>query len=192
MSMRETDSNSLPRHIAIIMDGNGRWAKKNSLRRIAGHQKGADAVRRVVRACRELGIEYLTLYAFSVENWLRPKEEVKALTKLLEEYLRTELSEMRDNGIRLKAIGDIDALSEGVKGVLQDTMAQTAHNREMVLSLALSYGSRDEIVNAAKKLLKECRARNIDEREITKDVFAGYLFTAVIPDPYLLIRVSGE
>jgi len=190
--MREIDRNSLPRHIAIIMDGNGRWAKKNSLRRIAGHQKGADAVRTVVRTCRELGIEYLTLYAFSVENWLRPKEEVKALTKLLEEYLRSELSEMRDNGIRLKAIGDIDALSEGVKGVLRDTIVQTACNRKMVLSLALSYGSRDEIVNAAKNLLKECQAGKFDESEITKDLFSRYLYTTDIPDPDLLIRTSGE
>lgn len=190
--MKEIDRNNLPRHIAIIMDGNGRWAKRNSLQRIAGHKKGADAVRSVVRSCRELGVEYLTLYAFSVENWLRPKEEVKALTRLLEDYLRSELEELKTNGIRLNAIGDIEALSEEVRRVLRNTMAQTAHNRQMTLSLALSYGSRDEILNAVRALLKDCAAGELDGREITKEVFSRYLYTAGLPDPDLLIRTSGE
>lgn len=186
------DKERLPRHIAVIMDGNGRWAKKNALRRIAGHKKGAEAVQRTVRACRELSIPYLTLFAFSVENWLRPKDEVSALTALLEDYLRSELREMNKNNIRLTAIGDLSALSERVRNLLDETMKQTSGNNGMVLCLSLSYGSRDEIVQAARRMADAVAKGSLRTEDITKDTFARYLYTADIPDPDLLIRTSGE
>ncbi|MBW2631862.1 MAG: isoprenyl transferase [Deltaproteobacteria bacterium] len=182
----------LPRHIAIIMDGNGRWAKKNLLNRIMGHKKGAESVRLVVKTCRELGIQYLTLYAFSIENWQRPENEVRALSSLLEEYLRLELQEMKKTNIKLITIGDTGKLPETVKDVLLDVMEKTSENRGMVLNLALSYGGRDEIVDAAKRILRDSKSTDIDENAITKDFFSGYLHTANIPDPDLLIRTSGE
>ena len=182
----------LPRHIAIIMDGNGRWAKKNLLNRIMGHKKGAESVRLVVKTCRELGIQYLTLYAFSIENWQRPENEVRALSSLLEEYLRLEFQEMKETGIKLITIGDTGKLPGTVKAVLFDVMEKTSENSGMVLNLALSYGGRDEIVDAAKRILKDSKLTDIDENTITKDFFSGYLHTANIPDPDLLIRTSGE
>ena len=190
--MSYIDTEKLPRHIAIIMDGNGRWAKKNALRRIAGHKKGADAVRRTVRTCRELGIPYLTLFAFSVENWLRPKDEVSALTSLLEDYLRSELQEMNENNIRLTAIGDLSALPERIRNLLDETIEKTSGNDGMVLCLSLSYGSRDEIVHAARRLAEDASGGKIRGEDITRDTFARYLYTADIPDPDLLIRTSGE
>jgi len=182
----------LPRHIAIIMDGNGRWAKKNRLNRVKGHEKGADAVRTTVKTCRELGIGYLTLYAFSVENWQRPKGEINALTSLLEAYLKSELNEMKETGIRLLAIGDTETLPKAVRGLLARAIEETSVNDEMVLNLALSYGGRDEIVRAVRRVLRDGRANDIDEDAITKDSFSRYLYTADIPDPDLLIRTSGE
>ena len=182
----------LPRHIAVIMDGNGRWAKKNMLKRVMGHKKGADAVRTVVETCRKLGVQYLTLFAFSVENWQRPEEEVRALTILLEEYLMTQLHEMKDNGIRLISIGDTNKLPKKVGDALFRAIEETSENRGMVLNLALSYGGRDEIVSAVKRVLKDSKSRGIDENTITKDFFSQYLFTASIPDPDLLIRTGGE
>ncbi len=174
------------------MDGNGRWATKNSMNRILGHRKGAEAVRDVVKSCRKLGIKYLTLYAFSVENWLRPKEEVKALTKLLKNYLEEELDEMMDNDIRLMAIGDIEALAGGVKTVLRDAIEKTSGNKGMCLNLALSYGGRDEIVNGVKKIVKDIKSGTVKENTITKDMFSKYLYFPEMPDPDLLIRTSGE
>ncbi|MEA3486339.1 MAG: isoprenyl transferase [Thermodesulfobacteriota bacterium] len=182
----------LPRHIAIIMDGNGRWAKKNLLNRIMGHKKGAGSVRLVVRTCRELGIQYLTLYAFSIENWQRPDNEVRALSSLLEEYLRLELQEMKETDIKLITIGDTGKLPETVRNVLFDVMEKTSENRGMVLNLALSYGGRDEIVDAVKRILRDSKLTDIDENAITKDFFSSYLHTVNIPDPDLLIRTSGE
>ncbi len=190
--MNRIDKNKLPRHIAIIMDGNGRWAKKNALRRIAGHKKGAEAVRNTVRTCREIGIQYLTLYAFSVENWRRPANEVEALMSLLEEFLISELKEMLDNNIRLATIGNINALSERVKKVLYKTLEQTSKNSGMTLNLALSYGGRDEIVEAVKKILRDNEAGEIKKEDMTREIFSKYLYTADMPDPDLLIRTSGE
>lgn len=183
---------NLPRHIAIIMDGNGRWAERHRLRRIAGHQQGAKSVRIVVRTCRELGIKYLTLYAFSMENWNRPREEVDALMALLERYLRTESDEMMKNNIRLVAIGTIERLPPSVRDILLDTMEKTAGNDGMVLNLALSYGGRDEIVQAVNRILKEKENGKLRGEGITKEEFSRYLYTADIPDPDLLIRTSGE
>ena len=190
--MTEIDPGNLPRHIAIIMDGNGRWAKQHAMGRIAGHKKGADAVRDTVRACREIGVRVLTLYAFSTENWLRPAREVKALMGLLEEYLRSEVQEMLENGIRLAAIGDMEALKEPIRGVLRETIARTSQNREMTLNLALSYGGRDEIVGAVKGIVKDFRKGVLSTPDITPDLFSRYLDTAGLPDPDLLIRTSGE
>lgn len=190
--MTEIDPRNLPRHIAIIMDGNGRWAKQHAMGRIAGHKKGADAVRDTVRACREIGVRVLTLYAFSTENWLRPAREVKALMRLLEEYLQSEVQEMLDNGIRLAAIGDMEALQEPIRGVLRETVARTSHNREMTLNLALSYGGRDEIVGAVKGIVADFRKGVLAVPDITPDLFSRYLDTAGLPDPDLLIRTSGE
>ena len=190
--MNRIDKDKLPRHIAIIMDGNGRWAKKNALRRIAGHRKGADAVRNTVRTCRGIGIQYLTLYAFSVENWRRPADEIEALMSLLEEFLISELKEMLDNNIRLVAIGNINALFERVKKILYKTIEQTSKNSGMTLNLALSYGGRDEIVEAVKKILRDSEAGEIKKEDMTKEIFSKYLYTADMPDPDLLIRTSGE
>jgi undecaprenyl diphosphate synthase len=190
--MERIDRNKLPKHIAIIMDGNGRWATKNSMMRVLGHRKGAEAVRDVVKTCRKLGIKYLTLYAFSVENWMRPKEEVKALTMLLKKYLEEELSEMIDNDIRLTAIGDIDALDDSVKTTLCEAIDKTSGNKGMCLNLALSYGGRDEIVDGVRKIVQDIAGGTIKENDITKDMFSKYLYFPEMPDPDLLIRTSGE
>ena len=190
--MTEIDLQKLPGHIAIIMDGNGRWAQQHAMGRIAGHKKGAEAVRLTVRACREIGIKVLTLYAFSTENWLRPSGEVKALMRLLEEYLRSEIQEMLENGIRLTTIGDTEAMKKPMKTILKETIAKTAHNHDMILNLALNYGGRDEIVGAVHDLLNDIRRGTLADQEVTKDLFSRYLDTAGLPDPDLLIRTSGE
>jgi undecaprenyl diphosphate synthase len=190
--MAVSDRENLPEHIAIIMDGNGRWAQKHALGRIAGHRKGSEAVRRVVRSCRKLGVKYLTLYAFSSENWSRPEEEVSALMNLLVRYLRSEEKELLDNGIRLTAIGNIAALPDRVKKTLQKTMDKTAGNREMTLVLALNYGGRDEILEAVRKALAERDQGKLVTGNLTPELFSSYLYTAGIPDPDLLIRTSGE
>jgi undecaprenyl diphosphate synthase len=190
--MAVSDRENLPEHIAIIMDGNGRWAQKHALGRIAGHRKGSEAVRRVVRSCRKLGVKYLTLYAFSSENWSRPEEEVSALMNLLVRYLRSEEKELMDNGIRLTAIGNIAALPDRVKKTLQKTMDKTAGNREMTLVLALNYGGRDEILEAVRKALAERDQGKLVTGKLTPELFSSYLYTAGIPDPDLLIRTSGE
>jgi undecaprenyl diphosphate synthase len=190
--MERIDKTRLPNHIAIIMDGNGRWAKKNALRRLAGHKKGADSVRSVVRSCRTLGIKFLTLYAFSVENWQRPRDEVSALMSLLEEYLQSELQEMTDNNIRFVAIGDVEKFSRKTRSIILNTVEETSKNNGMVLTLALSYGGRDEIVEGVKKIVRDVREGRIREDDITKEIFSRYLYTSGIPDPDLLIRTSGE
>jgi undecaprenyl diphosphate synthase len=190
--MADIDLRKLPRHIAIIMDGNGRWAKQHALGRIMGHQKGVEAVRKTVRLCREIGIQYLTLYAFSVENWLRPDQEVAALMQILRQYLRSELAEMMENDIRLHAIGDIAGLQEPVRKLLAETMDRTAGNRGMVLNLALSYGGQDEIIRAVRRIAEDVRDGKLGAGDINRQSFAAYLYTAGIPDPDLLIRTSGE
>ena len=190
--MDRLDKTNLPRHIAIIMDGNGRWAQNHSLGRIAGHRKGAESVRNIVEACRKIGISYLTLYAFSSENWSRPEREVRALMTLLERYLKSEVKVMLKNNIRLLAIGDTGALPEKVRTILRDTIGKTAGNTAMTLILALNYGSHDEILGAVRKLIDEARQGTIRASDVTLERFAGYLSTKGIPDPDLLIRTSGE
>ncbi len=182
----------LPRHIAIIMDGNGRWARQKFLSRIEGHIKGIDAVRAVVTTCRELGIEFLTLYAFSMENWKRPGREVSALMGLLKKYLRGELDEMLENNIRLRAIGDLDSLPRDAHDTLVETMEKTAHCDGMVLTLALSYSGRNEIIRAVRRLIADGDRTKIRPEQISEETLSNYLSTKGIPDPDLLIRTSGE
>lgn len=183
---------SLPRHIAIIMDGNGRWARKRSLNRIRGHKEGTESVRNIVRACREIGVEVLTLYAFSTENWQRPRQEVTALMSILKSFLKSELAEMMENNILLNAIGDIERLPGNVLKVLREVMEETRQNQAMILNLALSYGSRNEIVRASKKIATQIKAGRLQPEEITEEMFSDYLYTHGMPEPDLLIRTSGE
>jgi undecaprenyl diphosphate synthase len=182
----------LPQHLAIIMDGNGRWAARRSLDRVAGHHKGAESVRAVVRASQEIGIPYLTLFAFSSENWSRPREEVEALMVLLKNYLETELQEMLDNNIRFLAIGELARLPREVLTTLQETMKKTSHATGMTLTLALSYGGRDDILQAMRRIMSHCQDGNLTPKDIDENLFSKYLWTTNLPDPDLLVRTSGE
>lgn len=188
----ELDSTKLPAHVAIIMDGNGRWAKKRLLNRINGHEKGSDTVRTVVRTCRQIGISYLTLYAFSTENWQRPKTEVEALMALLKNFLHSEQKEMVENDIRLRVIGQVDRLPEKVREALHQTMSATKDNTAMTLILALSYGGRAEIIRMVQEVAKLIKQGEIDPNAVTAELIADHLYTRDIPDPDLLIRTSGE
>ncbi len=190
--MNAFDPKKVPRHVAVIMDGNGRWAKKRKLNRIRGHQKGTEAVRSVVRTSRSIGISWLTLYAFSEENWKRPKTEISALMNLLETFLKKELSEMMENGIRLMAIGRIHKLPERVRQVLFNTIEKTAGNRDMVLTLALSYGGRQEILDAVRMIAEGIEKNELAPGQINENALAARLYTSGMPDPDLLIRTSGE
>jgi undecaprenyl diphosphate synthase len=182
----------LPRHLAIIMDGNGRWAGQRGLPRILGHRQGVDSVRGVVEECSRLGIAWLTLYAFSYENWGRPEEEVGALMELLATYLRKELETMLKNGIRLNVIGDIRRLPGNVRSMLEDTMERTGSQQRMVLTLALSYGARDEIVRAARRLCEAVASGQMKPADMDENALRSCLDTADMPDPDFLIRTSGE
>jgi len=190
--MPKIDQNNLPRHIAIIMDGNGRWAKQHAMGRIRGHKKGAQAVRTTVTACRELGISYLTLFAFSSENWGRPSDEINALMSLMEDYLDQEASTMQKQEIKLTTIGDIDRLYSPVQKKLLDVKKLTEHNDKMVLNLALSYGGRDEMIAAVKKMISDHADGKLKMDDINQDLVSRYLYTGGMPDPDLLIRTSGE
>ncbi len=174
------------------MDGNGRWAKKKAMNRIRGHEEGAESVRNIVKASREIGIPWLTLYAFSEENWKRPKYEVEALMKLLSRFLKNELNEMLDNGIRFQTIGRTDKLPKYVQKILQKTAEKTSKNKDMVLTLALSYGSRQELSRAVRKIAKRIEAGNLTSEKITEQIISDTLYTAGMPDPDLLIRTSAE
>ena len=183
---------SLPRHVAIIMDGNGRWAQRQRLRRIKGHQKGLEAVKAVVEICEELGIGVLSLFAFSKENWQRPKEEVEQLMSLLQSYLVRERDQLIRRNIRLNPIGDLEDLPPSVHDLLMETAQMTRSNDGLILNIALSYGGRWEIVQGMKKVIQEVREGRLREEEITPETFSRYLCTAHLPDPDLLIRTSGE
>jgi undecaprenyl diphosphate synthase len=185
-------SSPIPRHVAVIMDGNGRWARQRGLPRSAGHEAGADTVRTIVRTCRELGVEVLTLYSFSTENWARPEDEVSALMGLLERYLREEQDDLLRNGIRLRGIGQIERLPSQVRDMLAVAEAATAHNEGMELLLALSYGGRAEVVEAVRDLAREVAAGRLSPEAIDESLLASRLYTAGLPDPDLLIRTSGD
>ncbi len=182
----------LPSHVAIIMDGNGRWAKKRLMNRINGHEKGADAVRAIIETSREIGISNLTLYAFSTENWQRPRAEVEALMSLLIKFLKSEQKNMMENSIRLSMIGQIERLPEKVQTLVQSIMDLTKDNNGLRLNLALSYGSRAEIVRMVRMLAEKAKKGLIDPISITENMVADNLYTRDIPDPDLLIRTSGE
>jgi len=186
------DTASIPSHVAIIMDGNGRWAKKRMLNRVQGHRKGAETVRTIVECCREIGISILTLYAFSTENWQRPKVEVAALMSLLAKFLKSEQKNMLDNNIRLNAIGQIERLPEHVRQALHEAMTLTKNNEGMLFNLALSYGGRAEIVRMVRDVAIKAKEGRIDPDSITYEVVSDHLYTKGMPDPDLLIRTSGE
>jgi undecaprenyl diphosphate synthase len=187
------DPNRLPAHIAIIMDGNGRWARKRSLPRAAGHKAGVEAVRTTVETCTRLGIQALTLYAFSAENWKRPRTEVDTLWRLLRVYLRRELPEILSNGIRFTCMGRLDGLPPQVRQELQNAIDATAHNRGMRLNLAINYSGRAELVDAINAIVEDARLEGrLRDLRIDEEAIASRLYTADLPDPDLLIRTSGE
>jgi len=192
MREQEVESERVPQHVAIIMDGNGRWAEARGLGRNAGHREGIEAVRKVLRAANDLGIRYLTLYAFSSENWDRPQDEVRELMRLLEYYLVENIDEVMENGIRVRAMGRLDRLPPGVRTKVEDAVARTANNDAMTLVFALSYGGRTEIVDAARRLAKDAAAGELDPDGIDEKIFASYLYEPEVPDPDLLIRTGAE
>ena len=181
-----------PRHVAIIMDGNGRWAGARDLPRIAGHRQGADAVRTAIETAIGKGIRYLTLYSFSSENWNRPRQEVDDLMGLLRRYLRDEIAELHQNGVRLRVIGDRSQLSQDIVQLIEESENYTVENTKLTLVLALSYGGRDEITAAARKIAQKVEGGDLSSGDITEEEFAANLDTVGIPDPDLLIRTSGE
>ena len=190
--LEKIDKTRLPKHIAVIMDGNGRWAKMRGYERIFGHKAGVKSVRETTEAAAEIGIEYLTLYAFSTENWDRPQKEVDALMELLIDSIQKETPTLNKNNIRLMAIGYIDRLPDGVRGKLQTCIDQTAKNTGLTLVLALSYSSRWEITNAVSQICKEVQEEKIKIEDISVDLVSSHLTTKAIPDPDLMIRTSGE
>jgi undecaprenyl diphosphate synthase len=192
MNLTMKSFQSIPNHIAIIMDGNGRWAKTHGLPRMQGHRAGAESVREALDACKELGVQYVTLYAFSSENWSRPEAEVTSLMNLLEKFLKSKLDDLMRQNVRLQAIGQIERLPDSTRAVLTDVLEKTAANDSMTLVLALSYGSREEITAATRKIAQGVLDGRWKPEEITADLVASQLDTATIPDPDLLIRTSGE
>ena len=183
---------NLPSHIAIIMDGDRRWAVEHNLPKTEGHRFGRESVRDVVRASGELGIDTLTLYSFSTENWTRPKREVQTLMRWLRESLRSEIPELDSNNVRLNAIGRVDGLSKSVQAALRAALKKTAKNTGLLLNLAINYGGRSELVDAVQSICEQVRSGELDPQSIDEDVIGSALYTAEIPDPDLLIRSSGE
>lgn len=189
--VQHVKSFEVPRHIAIIMDGNGRWAKKRALPRVAGHHEGMKVVRRITKLANELGVRTLTVYAFSTENWKRPKSEVEYLMKLPQEFLGTFLPELVAENVQVRMIGDKSALPDHTREAVDKAMEQTKANDGMILNFALNYGSRAEIIDAVNKVVSDCKNGIIGEN-VTEELFSDYLMTSQLPDPDLLIRTSGE
>ena len=181
-------SDNIPQHIAIIMDGNGRWAKKRGLPRLAGHQAGTENLRRVIRSCVELGIRYLSIYAFSTENWGRPKEEVEGLLKILESVIEKELTELNEEGVQLRHIGRLERLPESLRRKVEYAIDLTKNNSKLTVVVAFNYGGRDEIVYAVEQLIRQ----GVRVEDISESLISQNLFTAGVPDPDLIIRTSGE
>ncbi|WZL75025.1 isoprenyl transferase [Clostridiaceae bacterium 35-E11] len=188
----DLDPNKLPKHIAIIMDGNGRWAKKRGLPRTAGHKAGVESLREIIRTCSELNVQYLTLYAFSTENWKRPEGEVVALMQLLVFYLRKEIDELHNNHVKIRTIGDIHELPINALNEINSAVEKTKNNSGLVVNIALNYGGRDEIIRATKQLCYKAKNNEIDIEKIDQAMFEQYLYTVDVPDPDLVIRPSGE
>lgn len=191
-SIENIDLENLPVHIAIIMDGNGRWAKKRGLPRTAGHKAGVEALRDIIRTCSRLGIKYLSLYAFSTENWKRPQEEVNALMQLLVLYLRKEVQELHENHVKIHVIGDIQGLPENARQEVEAAVALTENNDGLIVNIALNYGGRAEIIQAVKEISRRVKSKELDIEEIDEEIFSKFLYTKGIPDPDLVIRPSGE
>lgn len=190
--MQSPSPKSVPKHVAIIMDGNGRWAKQRNLPRIAGHQQGAQAVQKCLKAAQELGIQYLTLFAFSVENWNRPKVEIKALMKLLDQFLEKQMKYMKTHKIRLRVVGRYHELPLKTQENLKKAEAATAHFNDFTVCLAVNYGARTEIIDAIRQVAKDAETGKIDLQNFNYENLSGYLYTSGIPDPDFLIRTSGE
>jgi undecaprenyl diphosphate synthase len=184
--------NNIPKHIAVIMDGNGRWASHRGLPKIAGHREGVKAAERVMKAASDLGVKVLTLYTFSTENWKRPKTEVSGLFKLLEHYLASEGDKLNKNNIKFRIIGRMDELPDSLRNKLQEQIKKTSDNTGLILNLALNYGGRTEIVDAVRGIAKDIEEKKFDILDIDEKLFADYLYTRSLPDPDLLIRTSGE
>ena len=182
----------LPRHVAIIMDGNGRWAQKRNLERITGHEKGIETAREIVEFCRKVEIPVVTLYAFSVENWKRPQNEIRMLMSMLEHYLRAEADDLLKHGIRMMSSGNMDDLPDSTAAELRSAIEKSKDCDGMVLNLALSYGGRDEIIQAVHKIIRDVREGKLEEKALDEATFSNYLYTSGLPDPDLLIRTSGE
>jgi len=185
-------SGDVPQHVAVIMDGNGRWAQKRNLPRSAGHQAGMKGVRECVEGCRQAGVEVLTLFAFSQENWQRPPEEIEALMTLLQEYVSKEGAELRERGVAVRMLGDLDRLTPAARAAVDTIVSETATGTALALNICLSYGSRAEITRAARLLAEEVQAGRLAPSEVTEAALAARLYTAAWPDPDLLIRTSGE
>ena len=189
--LSELDHKKLPQHIAIIMDGNGRWAKKRGLPRSAGHLAGVKTVRRIVRTSSNIGIKFLTMYAFSTENWKRPKDEVSTIMSLFKIYLKKEISTFNKNDVRLNVIGNTEDLSDDLQKILNNALKKTSANKGLTFTLAINYGSRQEIINAVKNIVNDVE-KGIITRDINENTISRYLYTSDLPDPDLLIRTSGE
>lgn len=187
-----TSKQGVPEHVAIIMDGNGRWASQRGLPRLRGHHAGAESVRAVLRACRTAGVKYLTLYAFSSENWVRPRPEVTGLMSLLRKFLRDQAFELHENKVRLRAIGRLQDLPDGVRKELEKTVEETAHYEDAHLILALSYGGRGEIVHACKAIAEKVKRGDLLPKDITEKTISTHLYLPDVPDPDYMIRTSGE
>ena len=192
MSTKELDTDNIPNHIAIIMDGNGRWAKEKGLPRIAGHKEGINSVRDITRICGEIGVNYLTLYTFSTENWNRPKKEVNALMSLLLSTIKKEVRELHKNNVKFSTIGDLSFIPKNTENGLKEGMALTKNNTGLNLILALNYGSRQEIIDSVINIAKKVKSKEIDIKYIDETLFSSFLYTKNYPDPDLLIRTSGE
>ncbi|HDP69412.1 MAG TPA: isoprenyl transferase [Actinobacteria bacterium] len=190
--LKHIDKSKLPAHVAIIMDGNGRWAKKRGFSRIVGHKVGTETVRKVVKIAAELGVRYLTLYAFSVENWQRPKGEISALMDLFEEMLNKEIDELNKNDVRIMFIGSLSELSHGLQASINNASKRTAKNTGLTLTIGINYGGRTEIVDCMKQIAREIEEKRLSSREIDEKIITKNLYMSGIPDPDLLIRTSGE
>lgn len=188
----QLDFDNIPKHIAIIMDGNGRWAKQRRLPRSMGHKAGVETIRRILKEADRLGVKYITLYAFSTENWKRPKDEVDALMKLLVQYLTNEVEGLHQNGVILRILGDINALPGAVKEKICEAIDLTKNNKGIVLNVAFNYGGRNEIVRAIKNIVSDVESGNVNEENIDENLISNYLYTKDSPDPDLIIRPSGE
>lgn len=186
------DPAKLPAHIALIMDGNGRWAKARMLPRLAGHHQGVEALKTIIRYCSDIGIRYLTVFAFSTENWNRPQEEVDGLMDLLVRFLRAEIDELHANQVRMKVLGDISRLPEAGRHEIENALERTAQNSGLTFCIALNYGSRDEILRGVRRIAEAVKAGSLEPEDITEQLFSDALYTAGIPDPDLMIRTSGE